>query len=103
MEQIAEIKQFLRAAMRKNPYEMFSIDEAAVAFNISKKRITQALNEKEMPEFRLDKKQRMIRRKDIESWIDSKEKLEIPLIRSKDFQPVETPKSKRGRKKSNEC
>lgn len=80
-----ELKQFLSAVTCKNPYEMFSIDEAAIAFNISKKRITRALNEKELPEYRLDGKQRMIRRKDIEGWIDSKMKVEIPLIRSRDY------------------
>lgn len=80
-----ELKQFLSAVTSKNPYEMFSIDEAAIAFNISKKRITRALNEKELPEYRLDGKQRMIRRKDIEVWIDSKMKVEIPLIRSRDY------------------
>lgn len=80
-----EIKKFISSMNNKNPYEMFSIDEAAVAFNLSKQRITTALNKKELPEYKIDGKQRMIKRRDMEKWIDSKQKIEIPLFRSKNL------------------
>lgn len=85
METLDELKSFLKSINNKNPYEMFSIDEAAIAFNISKKRITRALNEKEIPEFCMDNRERMIKRRDMEKWIDSKQKIEIPLFRSKNY------------------
>lgn len=85
METLDELKSFLKSINNKNPYEMFAIGEAAIAFNISKKRLTQAVNAKEIPEYKIDNKQRMLRRRDIEKWIDSKLKLEIPLFRSKNY------------------
>lgn len=85
MDQMTELKEFLRSVSNKNPYEMFSIGEAAAAFNISRRRLTEALNRKELPEYRLDDKQRMLRRRDIEKWIDQKQYVEPELIRAKNF------------------
>lgn len=85
MEDIEEIKKLICSINNKNPYEMFSIDEAAIAFNISKQRITKALNCEELPEYKFDGKQRMLKRRDIEKWIDSKLKMEVMLLRAKNI------------------
>lgn len=97
MEGIDELKKFISSINNKNPYEMFSIDEAALAFNLSKGRITKAVNDKEIREYKLDGKQRMLKRKDIEKWIDSKELIEYEPIKYNRLYPqvAEVRKSRR--------
>lgn len=83
--QFEELKTLIKKSIGKNPYEMFSLKEASEEFNISIKKITAAVNNKEIPEYDFGDRQRTVRRKDIEAWIDKKKKIEVALLRAKDY------------------
>ena len=68
----AKFDEIIKYISFQNPNRIFSIDEAARYFGIGEKRLAQAVLKGELPCYRINNRDKSLRQKDIEAWIDSK-------------------------------
>lgn len=69
----AKLDEIVKCISFQNPNRIFSIDEAARHFGIGQKRLNDAILAGELPAYKINNRDKSLRYKDIEAWIDTKQ------------------------------